>query len=119
MGYIVKATCRCRFEQTIKIGGGMRDFRENCTFPCFCNHCATLVVVNLMANNINCPLCNNDSLVSYMHSTVASVDGDRNIVSCKLFKDESFEEVTLDNGNYICPQCKSVSLRFSQVGMFD
>lgn len=116
MGTIVKAECKCGFEQKIPIGAGMRNYGENCAFPCFCNHCARLVVTDMMANHKNCPICENDSLVSYMHSTIASVDGDRNVASCRLSKDGADEMLMLDNGHYICPQCKSVSLTFSLVG---
>ena len=119
MGSIVKADCQCGFEQKIPIGAGMRNYGKNCSFPCFCHHCTRLVVTDMMANHKNCPICENDSVVSYMHSTIASVDGDRNVVSWRLSKDGVDEELILDNGHYICPQCKGVSLTFSHVGMFD
>ncbi|MDG1816380.1 MAG: hypothetical protein P8H22_09800 [Glaciecola sp.] len=119
MGSIVKANCQCGFEQKIHIGGGIGDFKKNCAFPCFCHHCTKLVVANMMANNKDCPICENDSLVSYMHNTIASIDGDRNVISWRLQKDGVDEMLMLDNGHYICPQCKGVSLTFSLVGMFD
>ena len=48
MGSIVKADCQCGFEQKIPIGAGMLNHRKNCSFPCFCHHCARLVVTDMM-----------------------------------------------------------------------
>jgi hypothetical protein len=51
MGQIIQVACPCGFSQSVKISGGMRDFKTNATFPHYCKICG-LVDVNVTASSI-------------------------------------------------------------------
>ena len=108
MGSILMANCtKCGFNKKLFFGGGMSNFKENCSVP----------VYNSKANNI---------LVKNILSSEETIDGDVFYNNPQMFEGDIRDDIDLQwdkvflkrTGNF-CPSCWEYSLVFMDVGCFD
>jgi hypothetical protein len=113
MGSIRKVSCPCGFKSSVRIGGGMRDFRENSTFPFYCQTCG-LVELNVTKEELRCPKCN---------STEANPYGIPPISEPPIINRGSISwgNYQADLRDHLCPACKQKTMEFCSHGeiMFD
>ncbi len=115
MGYLMSAECRCGFQTEVPFGAGRSDFRSRCSFPCYCNHCESLVAVNLLAPAASCPSCGAAEPKRYDQSSLHEGGTGQPIASWSLAQ----EELQLTDTRYRCPGCRTLSLRFHVEMLFD
>jgi len=111
MGSQVVATCRCGIEAKILIGGGMLNFKTLCYFPCLCEACHSIVQVNLLAKIKRCPACKSLDIIAYDDPRLSKTPGKRTVAGWCI-QDPLDRDLILTNGNYVCPKCKKLWLRF-------
>lgn len=116
MGSQVTATCQCGVDASIMIGGGMGNFMTTCYFPCLCEHCRTVVQVNLLAKQKRCPQCKTTKVTPYDDPTLSECAGERTVASWYI-EEQLGRELKLMDGNYRCPQCGCMTLRFAGSGL--
>jgi Zn finger protein HypA/HybF involved in hydrogenase expression len=116
MGTQVTATCQCGVDTIIMIGGGMRNFMTTCYFPCLCEHCRTVVQVNLLAKQKRCPQCKTTNVIPYDDPTLSESAGGRTVASWNI-QEQLGRKLNLTDGNYRCPQCDQMTLRFTDSGL--
>ncbi len=111
MGSGVTASCKCGYKKDdILIGGGMRTFKENCSFPALCKKCDDLVAVNLLAKSVKCPKCKSSNIVPYNKKELTKKKGNKRVTSWHVEKLGG--DLYLTNGSYYCPACKKFTLSF-------
>jgi hypothetical protein len=104
MGSSVQAICPCGVEEEIMIGGGMLDYETYCSFPCCCEKCHSLVEANLLVKQLRCPKCRSTKMIPYGDHRLVGEKGE-NVV-------ESWDDLSLSDGTYKCPECEKMTLRF-------
>jgi len=113
MGSIRKVSCPCGFNSSVKIGGGMRDFRKNSTFPFYCKTCG-LVEVNVTREELCCPKCTSKEVKQYGIPPISDLpEIKRGSVSWDNYRAEL--------KGHLCPACKQKTMEFLSAGeiMFD
>jgi len=116
MGLKVIAKCKCGVETSILNGGGMLNFKTTCLFPCICENCHAVVQVNLLAKRKQCPKCKSTKVISYDDPTLSGRAGKCTVTSWNM-QVQLGRELKLTNGNYRCPQCGQMTLRFADSGL--
>ena len=111
MGSKVLAVCECGLKKEILIGGGMFTFTYECFFPCLCENCNDVVEVNLLEEIPHCPICENENIIAYDHSSVVGEIGNK-IVDSWSVQGKINRELLLTNGTYLCPKCNNNMLHF-------
>ena len=115
MGSQVTAMCRCGLEVNVLIGGGMANFTTTCYFPCLCEACHKIVQVNLLAKTKQCPKCKSPALISYDDPRLSESPGTRVVADWNV-QEQLGRYLMLTDGNYMCPKCNKMSLRFRDSG---
>jgi hypothetical protein len=111
MGQIIQVACPCGFSQSVKVSGGMRDFKTNATFPHYCKTCG-LVDVNVTASSIECPTCHSQEVAAYGVPPISLPFEGYTSVQCR--------EYSAPYSGNLCPQCQKMTLVFTNnVMMFD
>ena len=113
MGSAVKATCKCGYEETFMIGGGMQNFHTFCAFPVLCKKCKAIVTANLLAQPLCCPACESSEIVPYDDKELRKRKG-RHCVAEWGIKEQLGRKLQLTDGLYYCPNCDSFDLTFTQ-----
>lgn len=116
MGSQVIAKCQCGLETYIMIGGGEADFGTICYFPCFCEHCNNVVQVNLRAKQRRCPKCKSSKVIPYDDPRLSESTGTNTVASWNM-EMQLGKELELTDGNYKCPKCGQMTLRFTDSGL--
>lgn len=116
MGLQVIARCECGLEEEISVGGGMMDFTTNCSFPCLCTGCHSVVEANLLDTAMSCPKCGATPLIPYDDPRLAESTGQKVVAQWNVGQ-ELGRELMLTDGNYLCPACGRMSLRFADTGL--
>ena len=111
MGSQVIAVCSCGLKEKILIGGGMMNFTNICYFPCYCEKCKSVVEVNLLDANKQCPNCKNPNILPYDNPELFEVPGE-NIIAEWNIAEELGRVLILTDGNYKCPSCCKMTLHF-------
>ncbi len=121
MGTEVTASCEgCGYEPTSRVGGGMRDFTTTCWFPCLCEDCGELVEVNLLGRSGRCPKCRGERVTAYDDPVLQrSSEQERFSVADWDMSDELGRQLVLTDGEYRCPKCGEMTLRFRMSALFD
>src|SRR5438128_1055567 len=117
MGSEVTARCGCGVEARILIGGGMQNFATTCYFPCLCEHCHSIVQVNLLAKTHRCPKCRSSKTIPYDDGRLRKSPGRHVMAEWNL--PELGRELKLTDGKYRCPKCDKMTLRFSETALWD
>ena len=105
MGSIHGTRCKCGYESSVTIGGGMKDFLKDSKFPFYCENCG-LVSANIKEQPIKCPYCSTTNLRPYGKLPI-SVRIESDIypaIQCDNF-------LAYRHGN-LCPKCKELTMRF-------
>ena len=118
MGSMVRAECLCGFERGVRIGGGMLNSGGRCGFPCLCGGCHDLVEVNLLAKRMKCPDCGSGEVVPYDDPSLAGSPGKEEVAGWNM-RGKGGRKLSLTDGNYKCPRCGRMALRFEAYGFFD
>lgn len=116
MGAEVTARCECGVEARILIGGGMASFTTTCYFPCLCESCHDVVQVNLLAKRPRCPNCRAARPIPYDDPRLIGSPG-RHAVAYWNVQDQVGRGLGLDDGDYKCPRCGKMTLRFADSGL--
>jgi hypothetical protein len=116
MGSAVNAACDCGITATILVGAGMATFGTTCFFPGLCENCRSVVQVDVLAKESRCPECEATGVIPYDDVRLAGAPGQRVVVEWAM-QEELGRELVLTDGNYKCPSCEKLSLRFSDGGM--
>jgi len=116
MGLMVIAKCECGLETDLVIGGGSIKSVETCYFPCLCENCQNIVMVNLLADEPRCPECNAPDPIPYDDPGLSDFPGDDVIASWNM-EDRLGRDLILTNGKYKCPSCGNMSLEFIEYGL--
>ncbi len=85
----------------------MRNFETTCLFPCLCETCKKLVQVNIMIQPLECPKCKDSAVIPYDDPRLLGSTG-------PLQPSITWGDHILTNGDYLCPKCKKMSLRFKE-----
>lgn len=116
MGSEVTANCQCGLEARILIGGGMATFMTTCYFPCLCEGCHNVVQVNLLGKTKRCPKCRGANLIPYDDPQLSESLGQHALVEWNMQR-QLGRELKLTDGNYRCPKCQKMTLRFADSGL--
>ena len=116
MGSSVIGTCSCGYETEAAVGGGMRNFKTSCYFPCLCESCRTVVSANLLAAAPACPQCQGRALVAYDEPGMSQAPGEHKIAQWNV-KEQLGRELLLTDGKYLCPKCHQMTLQFRDSGV--
>jgi Zn finger protein HypA/HybF involved in hydrogenase expression len=73
--------------------------------------------VNLFAVPFQCPKCKAPDPVPYDHPRLSGRPGDH-VVAAWRIADQLGRELSLNDGEYKCPKCKNMTLRFSGEGVY-
>jgi len=73
------------------------------------------VPVNLPAKTKQCPECGSSSVIAYDDPRLSQAPGEKVVASWNV-KEKLGREMVLTDGNYFCPGCKNMSLRFRDSG---
>lgn len=115
MGIIVDAVCPCGFEEpSIFVGGGVGYMGINPNidyYPCICNACHSVARINLKANEKRCPKCRSRKVTPYNDPRLSETK--RQVTEEERYNSKTFE------GNYLCPKCNKMTLRFEDAGCWD
>lgn len=113
MGSIRQVSCPCGFKSSVKVGGGMRDFRTNSTFPFYCEKCG-LVEVNVTKEPLHCPKCNSTEVKQYGIPPISEPP----IINRGALEWGNYKA---DLKGHLCPSCKQKTMEFLSAGeiMFD
>jgi Zn finger protein HypA/HybF involved in hydrogenase expression len=111
MGSFLDADCTCGYRACANVGAGMETFMSECWFPFYCPQCRALVNADTMAAAPVCPECASAEIVPYSDPSLAGELGARDVVSWKQGGDAK-KRLSLSDGSYLCPGCKTKSLRF-------
>jgi hypothetical protein len=103
-------------DTSIMIGGGMVDFVTTRYFPCLCEHCRTVVQVNLLARQKRCPRYTSTKVIPYDDPALLQGAGE-GIVAGWNMQEQIGRELKLTDGKYKCPQCGHMTLRFADSGL--
>ncbi len=118
MGSMINAKCKCGYvKENMCLGGGMMNFTTECSFPYYCEDCNSLVEANVYDANKKCPECNSNNLISYDDRKICKPKG--NEVFSWNVSGEIGKELTLSEGDYLCPDCGKFNLRFEHYGCWD
>lgn len=135
MGSIHKASCKCGFEASVRVGGTRSSFLESSYFPFFCENCG-LVSINIAplkdgCSRVKCPECK--KLKAYQYGKVPASRLSSNFLAkwfLWLWRPASEPKVSIafewgnrkaaEHGN-ICPSCRQYSLTFQRMAdlMYD
>ena len=102
-----KAHCKCGYEATVTVGGGMYDFHKVSYFPHYCENCG-LVEVNIAKSEAKgivppCPKCGNNDLYEYGKPPVSGpVEGSELALEWDDYQ-------ATESGN-LCPVCKRMTM---------
>lgn len=116
MGSSVKAVCKCGYEGSFAIGGGMISFETVCEFPCLCKKCNQIVECNLLNKRVACPECKSTRVVPYDDKQLCGKPGTVVVTSWNMEK-RLGRELELTNGTYFCPKCQKFDLEFQDEGI--
>ena len=113
MGQIHSTRCDCGQSASVKIGGGMLNFKHDSRFPFYCEACG-LVSVNVQAEKLECPHCYSDQVLEYGKPPISiRVEGDNH----PRFEWDNYKAYWKGN---LCPDCKQHTMRFGPTEiMFD
>jgi predicted RNA-binding Zn-ribbon protein involved in translation (DUF1610 family) len=118
MGTVLNARCECGVDVDSYVGGGMSDFNTNCSFPCLCESCNNLVNVNMLAQDKSCPLCGAADPIPYDTPSLQDCAGEFTVASSN--KQEQLGRILeINSGDYKCPSCGNMSLKFKFSGCWD
>ena len=122
MGSLVQSSCReCGLEQEIRIGGGMLNHKTVADFPCCCPGCSNLITANMFLNPQSCADCG-EEIQTYLDPSLSSGNGQHKICIWNMLNfphSGGSTELYLDDGDYLCPHCKTFGMRFRKIGNFD
>ena len=105
MGSVLKAICKCGFEQEFLFGAGMMDFETVCNVPAVNKETGEFTVENYF---------NKDSLENLSFYTQPEM------YSGKIIDDyHEWGEVLLKPTANFCPKCKNFKLTFEGIALFD
>lgn len=93
------------------------DFATLCLFPCLCEHCRSVVEVNLLGEERKCPKCGARAPTPYDDPRLSEAAGHRVVAQWNV-RQELGRELLLTDGRYRCPECGGMSLRFVDSGVF-
>ena len=118
MGSMVRGHCSCGYgTEAMMLGGGMRDFTTECTFPYYCEECKILFIANVFQENTCCPECGSEKVVAYDDKKACKSEGEE-VFSWNV-KDKIGRVLKLTDGKYICPACGKFNLTFTDMGCWD
>lgn len=116
MGSLLHAECRCGFISNFPAGGGMLNFTDTCYAPAVCVACGEFFIRNYFSKFIKCPKCRKKAHFYDDPSLQSSEVTDRAVFAWNL--DDEREFVLYDK-DYLCPECKQFTLKFTEAGNFD
>ena len=122
MGSKVSVACKCGLDTSILIGGGRDNHMTTCYFPCLCEQCHTVVEVNILDEPIRCPQCKTTEVISYEDPELLGRPGENTVVvdnPLGVVWLKPGRRLELTNGDYKCPQCGQMTLRFRMIGLWD
>lgn len=111
MGSACEANCTaCGYTKSVTIGGARSDFATRSFWPIFCEQCAAMTHANIAVSPLSCCDCGSQHVAEYGDNLCR---GGRHSVQ-RWFDRE------LTDGDYLCPECRTYTLRFSASGiLFD
>ena len=103
MGSMVSASCKCGYEKDgMFLGGGFANHATDCSFPYYCKECKILFLGNRLDENVFCPDCKKDAVISYddkrAYKTIGLEVFEWNI---SINDDEKMKMAVLTDGKYI------------------
>jgi len=106
MGQIIMAVCEnCGFKKEFLFGAGMRDFTRVCSVPAIDKETGEFVVSNYFRKRKSV------KLVFYNQKEMSK--------SSSAEGHHSWGQVVINEKFNLCPYCKSFTLRFESIGLFD
>lgn len=117
MGQIIRASCPCGYKNdSIRIGGGVRDTGKKFSFPAYCpGKEPHIVSANLCSKTLRCSphktkpiLYNDESLIGKRGRSIR-------VSFWAEAKEAGSPPLTfeLTSGTYLCPACQNYTLKFS------
>lgn len=107
MGTIVRASCcKCGFEKEVFFGGGMSDFTTKCRVPAIETKTGKFVVKNYFKK-------------VQLEGDFVFYDEPRMYEGNIEDGAEKWGEVSLKFKNNLCPYCRTFTLNFESIGLYD
>ena len=115
MGSMIQAKCECGFDSgTIVAGGGFMNFRSMGMEPALCQHCKRLVMRDYKTKSSRCPECHKK--VTFYNDLKLQRPNEKQRRKSNVYE---WEEFVLPDGEYLCPKCGRMAMRFKVVGHWD
>jgi Zn finger protein HypA/HybF involved in hydrogenase expression len=91
----------------------MRDFRENSTFPFYCEKCG-LVEVNINKEDLHCPKCDSTEVKQYGIPPISDLSENK-------LGSIAWGNYQAELKGHLCPVCNQKTMEFLSAGeiMFD
>jgi len=109
MGSSVIAKCRCGYETEVSTGSGMMGPTPD-YFPAHCGHCRAVVPADITAWPATCRTCG-EEVQFYDAREFQMSPGSREVLDERTVTDPGVRH-RLNDGAYLCPQCRQFALRF-------
>jgi predicted RNA-binding Zn-ribbon protein involved in translation (DUF1610 family) len=122
MGTIIEAECICGYKsKAIAAGRGMFD--STYTMPAMCGNCNDIVSVKYLASTARCPDCGKEVII-YNDISLRQDSDDINdskieitdIIHWRIGEKKFFR---LPDTLYLCPKCKRITMKFTEIGNWD
>lgn len=118
MGAIRQGQCPCGYHSDdIYTGFSGMTGREFNDFPCYCEDCNSLVILDLSAYEVVCSKCCSHNVFPYDHETICNLP--TKIIHTVDLRPGVCRELNLSEDNNLCPNCKEYTLKFEFEGLWD
>jgi len=84
-------------------------------FPAHCAHCTAVVPADQTSWPPVCPTCG-DEVTFYDSAGLQQLKGERTVLDERTLTDPGIRH-RLNDGGYLCPECRAFELRFEVSGM--
>src|SRR3982751_4545481 len=112
MGIGVKVSCPCFGSFTVPLGPRLRP-PQSCRFPFMCTECDGASYLDIYAHVLACEHCGSASVLPYGSPSAVGKLGTGVVLACTPCDKFSADQLTLTDGTYWCPTCRSHNVRFS------
>ena len=110
MGSSVTARCSCGYETEVSTGSGMMRPTPD-YFPARCTRCTAVVSADITSWPATCRTCG-EEVEFYDAAGLQQVKGERTVLDERTLTDPGIRH-RLNDGAYLCPQCRAFELRFT------
>lgn len=107
----VSAECPCGLRVVALLGGDEANYATTCYAPALCETCGRVVESNVLEDEPRCPQCGAADPVPYDDPALIGEPGERVVATWDALGEGGWA-FALTDGQYLCPACGQMTLRF-------